>query len=102
MVGKQVTVCTFSEMTGPGPSTQKSGTPITIEFIPAMKTKNLKVVPNQGKESSSQKYGKLYYRVPDVVSVKTVFGNEIINTSRKLIYQFGEVINLPENYIIGR
>lgn len=102
MAGKQITVCTFSELTGPGPSTQKSGTPVTIEFIPAMKTKNLKMLSTQSKESSSQKYSKLYYRVPDVVSVKTVYGNEIINTSRKLIYQFGEVISLPENYIIGR
>jgi len=102
MAGKQITVCTFSELTGPGTSAQKSGTPVTIEFIPEMKTESLKVISSQTKESSSQKYGKLYYRVPDVVSVKTVFGKEVINTSRKLIYQFGEVIRLPENYIIGK
>jgi hypothetical protein len=100
--GKQITVCTFSELTGPGTTAQKSGTPVTIELFPEMKTKSLKEISNQTRESSSQKYGKLYYRVPDVVSVKTVFGNEIINTSRKLIYQFGEVIRLPENYIIGK
>ena len=100
--GKQITVCTFSELTGPGTTSQKSGTPVTIEFIPEMKTKSLKLISTQNKESSSQKYGKLYYRVPDVVSVKTVFGNEVINATRKLIYQFGEVIHLPENYIIGK
>jgi hypothetical protein len=100
--GKPITVCTFSELTGPGPSSQKSGTPITIELIPEMKTKSLKIISGQSKESSSQKYGRLYYRIPDVVSVKTVYGNEILNNSRKLIYQFGEVIHLPENYIIGR
>jgi len=102
VVGKQITICTFSELTGPEPSAQKSGTPVTIEFIPESKTKELKVFSNQNKESSSQKYSKLYYRVPDVVTVKTVFGTEVINTSRKLIYQFGEVIQLPENYIIGK
>jgi hypothetical protein len=100
--GKQITVCTFSELTGPGTTAQKSGTPVTIEFNPEMKTKSLKLISTQNKESSSQKYGKLYYRVPDVVSVKTVFGNEVINATRKLIYQFGEVIHLPENYIIGK
>jgi len=102
MIGKQITVCTFSEITGPQPSTQKAGTPITIEFIPELKTKELKIISSQSKESSSQKYERLYYRVPDVVTVKIVFGNEVISTSRKLLYQYGEVIPLPENYIIGK
>jgi hypothetical protein len=102
VIGKQITVCTFSESTGPEPTAQKTGTPITIEFIPELKTKELKIISTQTKESSSQKYSKLYYRAPDVVTVKTVFGTKVISTSRKLIYQFGEVIRLPENYIIGR
>jgi len=102
MIGKQITVCTFSELTGPQPSIQKAGTPITIEFIPELKTKELKIISSQNKESSSQKYDKLYYRVADVVTVKIVFGTEVINTSRKLLYQFGEIISLPENYIIGK
>jgi hypothetical protein len=102
MIGKQITICTFSELTGPQPSSQKAGTPITIEFIPELITKELKIISSQNKESSSQKYDRLYYRVPDVVTVKIVFGTEVINTSRRLLYQFGEVIPLPENYIIGR
>lgn len=102
MTGKQTTICMFSELTGPGPSTQKSGIPLMIEFIPESKTGSLKIIASQSNKSSSQKYDKLFYRVPDVVTVKFSFGNEIINTSRKLIYQFGEVIQLPANYIIGR
>ena len=102
MSGKQIAVCYFSESTGIGAASQKSGTPLMIEFIPEMKTKNLNVTYIQGKESSAQKYDRLFYRVPDVVTVKIVFGKEVINTTRKLMYQFGEVIRLPANYIIGK
>jgi hypothetical protein len=40
--------------------------------------------------------------VPDVVTVKLAYGDEIISSSRKLMYQFGEIIRLPGNYQIGR
>ena len=47
--------------------TEKSGTPVMIEFIPEMKTKESQCNFKQSEESSSQKFDKLFYRVPDVV-----------------------------------
>jgi hypothetical protein len=100
--GKQITLCMFSESAGPLPSTDKSGTPVIIEFIPEIKTKDLKIIYGKNNSSSSKNYDKLFYRIPDVVNVKVVFGDEVDNTSRKLIYQFGEIIRMPANYIIGK
>lgn len=102
LIGKQVTVCSFSESAGPVASTDKSGVSFTVEFIPELKTKPLTLITRSKPESSSQRTDRLYYRTPDVVSIKTSLGNKVLNTSRKLIYQFGEVVQLPSNYIIGK
>jgi hypothetical protein len=101
MIGKQISLCMFSELNGPTTSTETSGSPVMIEFIPEMKTRNLNMVSGKSANSSSQKYDKLFYRVPDVVNVKITIGNEVLNTSRRLVYQLGDVVQLPSNYIIG-
>jgi len=36
------------------------------------------------------------------VDIRINMGSEKLFNSRKLIYQFGEVIQLPANYIIGK
>jgi hypothetical protein len=102
LIGKQISLCIFSESNGPMASAEKSGSPVMIEFIPEMKTRNLNVISGKVNNSSSQKYDKLFYRVPDVVNVKVTIGDEILNTSRKLVFQLGEVVRLPANYIIGK
>jgi len=40
--------------------------------------------------------------MPDVVNVNAGFEEELLYKSRKLIYQFGEIMQLPSNYILGR
>jgi hypothetical protein len=102
MSGKQITLCMFSEKTGPVSATDKSGSPVIIEFIPELKTRNINEVSGKSKSSSSQKFDKLFYRIPDVVNVKISSEHEILNTSRRLIYQFGDIVSLPSNYIIGK
>jgi Domain of unknown function (DUF4831) len=102
LTGKQIMVFSFSESAGPVPLADKTGVPLTIEFIPELKTKPLTLVAGDKPESSSHRANRLYYRTPDVVNIKASFGNKGLNTSRKLIYQFGVVIQLPSNYIIGK
>ena len=99
--GKQVTLCRFSESTGPAESTDKSGSPLIMDFVPEMKTRNLNIISGKSGSSSSQKYDKLFYRVPDVVNVRVMIDKEVLGKSRILIYQFGEIVRLPANYIIG-
>ena len=100
MVGKPVVLFQFSDLTGSGTGT--GGRPVTMEFKPELKTKGLTVINKDQSKSEEKKYDKLYYRVPDVVDVTVNLGNEKLYDSRKLIYQFGEVVQLPANYIIGK
>jgi hypothetical protein len=101
MVGKPVTLFQFSGQTGPVAGTMKGGNPVTIEFSPEKKTKELSVINRVPSKQDTKKFDKLYYRVPDVADVIISNGSEKIFESRKLIYQFGTVIQLPGNYIIG-
>jgi len=101
MIGKPVTFLRYSELTGPVSGTATGGKVLTIEFVPERKTKDLTVItrPADPKEPG---YDKLYYRVPEVVNVKINQGNENLFNSRRLIYQFGQTIQLPANYLIGK
>ena len=102
MVGKPVTLFQFSDQTGPVSCTMKGGNPVAMEFAPEKKVKGLAVLNRVQSKSEGKKYDKLFYRVPDVVDIKISKGSEKLFDSRKLIYQFGEVIQLPANYIIGK
>jgi hypothetical protein len=102
MVGKQVVLFRLSEMNGPENVSSKNGEPLSIEFIPEQKTKDLTIINKPQPKSDAPKFDKLFYRVPDVVNIKVNLGTETLLTSRRLIYQFGQVVQLPSNYIIGK
>jgi len=102
LTGRQVPLCRFSESTGPAESTENSGALVNIEFIPELKTKSLNIISGKTGSSASQNFDKLFYRVPDVVNLRITFGDEVLEKSRKLVYQLGEIVRLPSNYFIGR
>jgi hypothetical protein len=102
MAGNLVTIFQFSELTGPVIGMTSGGVPVTIEFTPEKKTKDLTIVAKPKIDSEGEVYDKLFYRVPDIVNIKISSGNVVLFNSRKLIFQFGEVIQLPANYIIGK
>jgi len=102
MIGKSSALFQFSDQTGPAAAASTGVTPVTIEFIPERKTKDVSIVNRINNKSETKKYDKLFYRVPDVADVIISMGKERLFESRKLIYQFGEVIQLPANYIIGK
>jgi len=102
MVGKQVVIFRLSDMKGPENPASKNGEPLTIEFVPEKKTKDLTIISKPQPDSDGPKFDKLFYRVPDVVNIKVNFGSETLLTSRRLIYQFGQVVQLPSNYILGK
>jgi hypothetical protein len=99
---KQIVLFQFSDLTGPVNGSGKGGTPVTLEIIPEQKTKDLAIIKKQHGEPAEQVYDKLYYRVPDMVNLKVSQGPEVYLNTRKLVFQFGEVIQLPANYIIGK
>jgi len=102
IIGKPVTLFRYSELTGPVALTATGGKAVTIEFIPERKTKELTVVSKPEPDPKVPAYDKLYYRVPEVVNVKLNEGTENLYNSRRLIYQFGQTIQLPANYLIGK
>jgi hypothetical protein len=101
VLGNPVILFRFSELTGPADALSKGGIPVTLEFKSEQKTKSITII-NEKQVEAEPKFDKLYYRVPDVVNVKIGLNSEVLYNSRKLIYQFGEIIQLPSNYIIGR
>lgn len=101
MIGKPVSLFQFSDLTGPVKD-MKSGKTVTVDFIPENKTKGLTLINTTQEKPDAKKFDKLFYRVPEVVGIKISLGSDILFNSRKLIYQFGEVIQLPANYIIGK
>ncbi len=94
----------FSASAGPSPAGSQTGTPVTIDVVPAGKTKDIVYLPGMAaKETEAvKKYDKLYYRPPEVAVVRMKFGNDVLYESRKLIYQLGETIQLPSNFILGK
>ncbi len=102
MQGKPISLFLFSDLTGPVTGNMKGGKPVTIEFLPEQKTRALTVLNNTQPDRDAPKYDKLYYRVPDVADIKISLGQEILFNTRRLVYQFGQVIQLPANYIIGK
>lgn len=94
MSAKPEVLFQFSDQTGPS---KVGGKPVTMEFTPEKKTKDLAFTSKEEKKND-----KLYYRVPDVVGIRVMYGTEKLLETRKLIYQFGEVVQLPGNYLIGR
>jgi hypothetical protein len=103
MIGKQVALFQFSDISGPVAVNSKGGKPVIIEFEPEKKSKEITVIarPEPEAESAGPVYDKLFYRVPDVVNVKISSGAETLFNSRKLIYQFGNIVQFPANYVIG-
>jgi hypothetical protein len=102
MEKKPFTLLQFSELTGPVTGSAKGGVAITAELVPEQKTKALTVINKSQPDQPNTTFDKLYYRVPDIVNLKINMGTEVLFSSRKLIYQFGETIQLPANFIIGK
>jgi len=102
MMGKPVTIFRFSDLTGPVAGSDKGGQPVNVIFTPEQKTKALSVLNNTVTDRGGQVYDKLFYRVPDVADMKIMLGQDVLFNSRRLVYQFGQVIPLPANYIIGQ
>jgi hypothetical protein len=97
------TICNFSGTEGVLPAGSSEGEPVKVELVPSGKTGelNLEVRPVTSEKELAVR-DRLYYRVPDVADVRIVSGSETLCTARRLVYQFGTVVTLPSNFIIGK
>ena len=100
--GKPLTLFKFSEVTGPGDTSSELGTEVIVILNSEQKTKDLTYISSQTPDPFNPPVDKLYYRIPDVVNMSVKMEDEILYNSRKLVYQFGEILQLPGNYLIGK
>lgn len=98
----RIKLFSFSEDTGPCDETEECGTNVLMSLVPEQKTKDLTLILQSRTETSEQKLDKLFFRMPDVVNVNILMGEETLYKSRKLVYQFGEIMQLPSNYILNK
>ncbi len=102
MEDNPVTLFKFSEVTGPGDPSSEIGTEVIVILNSEKKTKDLIYISSKTPDPFNPPVDKLFYRIPDVVNMSVMTGDEILYNSRKLVYQFGEILQLPGNYIIGK
>ena len=102
MENKPFTLFNFSELTGPVTGSARGGEAVTAELVPEQKTKALTIINKNQTALTGTTFDKLYYRIPDIVNLNISLGNDKLFSSRKLVYQLGETIQLPANFIIGK
>jgi hypothetical protein len=100
MIGKPVIVFRFSPESGVVDAQDLSGRPVVAEMISTGKVDNINMIKSD--LSKGEKFDKLYYRIPEVVNIRVTDGRRTLGSSRQLVYQFGPVVALPANYIIGK
>ncbi|HOU02047.1 MAG: DUF4831 family protein [Bacteroidales bacterium] len=102
MSGRQVRLFNFSEVTGPESESTSNGIPVMMEMNPEKKTKDVTIISSQKGDTGKVLPDKLYYRIPDVADLRIKIGDDVLYNSRRLVYQFGQIVQLPSNYIIGK
>lgn len=100
--GKPVRLFQFSEARGPVGDGQPGGDAVNMVLTPEKRASGLSIIQNTENDRKDDPAGKLFYRVPDVVSLKISLGDEVLFNSRRLVYQYGEIIQLPANLVIGK
>lgn len=101
--GKPVTLFQFSDLTGIVGEDQPGGDPVLLLMTPEKKIRDLSVMKSvETGEDEDTQYDKLYYRMPDVVNLSITLGDEMLFNSRRLVYQYGQTVRLPSNFIIGK
>ena len=97
--GKDVTLFHFSNTQGPSEKPVGVSIPVTIRVIAEQKTKDVTMLLSGEVNSSGPKTDKLYYRIPDMAEVRIYSGSKLLFNSRMSICQYGEVMQLPANYL---
>ena len=100
MEGRPLILFRFSKEFGVLDPDDVRGRPVVVEMMSAGKVDRVNMVRKD--LSAGEKFDKLYYRIPEVVNIRVTDGKLTLGNTRQLIYQFGPVVTLPANYIIGK
>jgi hypothetical protein len=103
MAGGKTTIFNFSADEGVRNTGTGKGQPVYVEMVASGKTKDLNLVVRPVTSKNDVELSdRIYYRVPDVADIRITNGSTVYCTARKLVYQFGSIVALPSNYIIGK
>jgi len=85
----------FSNLLGFVPAELMEGVPLEVQIEPMGNTNS----PGSYFSGSNENdpYNKLYYRLPDMVDLKVMLGNELLSKQRISIFQSGVVVTTPIN-----
>lgn len=90
---ENITFLKFSQTKGILPADSREGESVIIEFDPIGNTAILKKNLPQAPDKSQ--YNVLYYRLPEVTSVRLVRNNNLLYESRLTVYQAGSLVSIP-------
>lgn len=83
----------FSGQLGFVPEALMEGKPLEVRIIPEGKTAGIENIYSRLPEENS--YNLLFYRLPDVVDLKVVLGDQLLKEERISIFQAGAVLAQP-------
>jgi hypothetical protein len=89
----------FSDTSGILPYNDVSGRPIAMELRNEMKTSSIERLTAPTQASRANGPNRLVYRVPDVAGVQLTDGNKTIARKRILVSQYGNLVNLPADFL---
>ncbi|MGA1976481.1 MAG: DUF4831 family protein [Bacteroidales bacterium] len=100
--GKPVTLFMLSDSAGPMEAGSGIGKPVRIEVLPEQKTKDITIISAGEQSKGNSTNDKLFYRIPDLAVIRISLDGKTLYSSRRLVYQMGEVMQLPSNYLLGK
>lgn len=83
----------FSGQLGFLPETLMEGEPLEVRIEPLGKMDNIRGGYPQQPEPGA--FNRIYYRLPDVVSLRIILGDRILYEQRTSLYQSGALISVP-------
>jgi hypothetical protein len=100
MVGRPVILFRFSSTKGVLDPSDVSGRPVVVEMMEFNSNSDLNIIADP--RTGVEKFDRIYYRIPEVVNINVTDGKTTLGNTRQLIYQFGPIVTLPANYILGK
>ena len=94
-------ICKWSPSRGVLPSDSADGSELFIDLKKEAGDNIFRIVDETG-NGNSQKQPGLYYRMPQVTTFNIQSQGKVFNSGRMMVYQFGQVLQLPSNIIIGK
>ncbi|MFN8240971.1 MAG: DUF4831 family protein [Bacteroidales bacterium] len=95
----------FSRSDGPSDKQGGTGDPVVLELKNAEKSRDFTYITRPVDKNEKQKkeeYDKIYYRLPESVIITCKTSKTQLFETRRLVYQFGQIVQLPSNFIIGK